>query len=392
MAYSNNHFVPRLILRRYKERLSVYNIRTGELKENNKLEDIFSEQKLYDEDIEIKLGQNVESPFANILTQKILKAEVGEDIELTRKELNIIKKFLLTEQMRVFINEGKYSALEKYLTAIQAASGRKYPFEEKVVENETVETRWQRNLRVIVECSDITHIHEHELCTYEIYRWAQIYNSGYLAVWDSTSSEEDFIVSDIGMTSEVEPSFVKVGLEVEKKNYLLKAMQKTNKVSELELYNGLLKVQLDFHENFYMFSISKNRMIVVINPFFRLYSDKQYAEEVKVPKPDIWPTEISDRALYAKNRSQQLSIAFGKPVLNDNDKFWYKVQPMEFDDVVWVNMLMLDRIDTYMGFADIENIADSVFNYVDYHKLKKLVAPKNYEPLLKIMKDNNIIE
>lgn len=392
MAYSNNHFVPRLILRRYKERLSVYNIRTGELKENNKLEDIFSEQKLYDEDIEIKLGQNVESPFANILTQKILKAEVGEEIELTRKELNIIKKFLLTEQMRVFINEGKYSALEKYLTAIQAASGRKYPFEEKVVENETVETRWQRNLRVIVECSDITHIHEHELCTYEIYRWAQIYNSGYLAVWDSTSSEEDFIVSDIGMTSEVEPSFVKVGLEVEKKNYLLKAMQKTNKVSELELYNGLLKVQLDFHENFYMFSISKNRMVVVINPFFRLYSDKQYAEEVKVPKPDIWPTEISDRALYAKNRSQQLSIAFGKPVLNDNDKFWYKVQPMEFDDVVWVNMLMLDRIDTYMGFADIENIADSVFNYVDYHKQKKLVAPKNYEPLLKIMKDNNIIE
>ncbi|MDE6000886.1 MAG: DUF4238 domain-containing protein, partial [Clostridia bacterium] len=387
MTYSNNHFVPRLILRRYKERLSVYNIRTGELKENNKLEDIFSEQKLYDEDIEIKLGQNVESPFANILTQKILKAEVGEEIEITRKELNIIKKFLLTEQMRIFINEGKYSALEKYLTAVQAASGRKYPFEEKVVENETVETRWQRNLRVIVECSDITHIHEHELCTYEIYRWAQIYNLGYLAVWDSTSSGEDFIVSDIGMTSEVEPSFVKIGLEVEKKNYLLKAMQKTNKVSELELYNGLLKAQLDFHENFYMFSISKNRMIVVINPFFRLYSDKQYAEEVKVPKPDIWPTEISDRALYAKNRSQQLPIVLDKPVLNDNDKFWYKVQSMEFDDVAWVNMLMLDRIDTYMGYADMENIADSVFNYIDYYKQKKLVAPINYEPLLKIMND-----
>ncbi|MDE7439741.1 MAG: DUF4238 domain-containing protein, partial [Clostridia bacterium] len=88
MAYSNNHFVPRFVLRRYKERLSVFNIKTGELKENNKLENIFSEQKLYDEDIEIKLGQNVESPFANILTQKILKAAVGEEIELTRKELN----------------------------------------------------------------------------------------------------------------------------------------------------------------------------------------------------------------------------------------------------------------------------------------------------------------
>lgn len=392
MAYSNNHFVPRLVLRRYNDRLSVFNIKTGVLKENNKLENIFSEQNLYDEDIEIMLGQNVESPFANILTNKILKAEVSDEIELTRKELNIIKKFLLTEQMRVFINEGKYSALEKYLTAFQKASGAKYPFEEKVIEEETVEARWQRNLRVIVECSDLMHIQEHELCTYEIYRWAQIYNSGYLAIWDSSSCREDFIVSDIGMTSEVEPSFVKIGLEVEKKDYLLKALQSAKKVSEKELYFGLLNSQMNFHENFYMFSISKNRMIVIINPFFRLYSNRQYAEEVKVPKPDIWPTEITDKALFAKNRSQQLPIVFGKPVLNENDKFWYKVLPMKFDDVVWVNMLMLDRIDTYLGFSDMENIADSVFNYVDYHKQKKLAAPKNYEPLLKIMKDKNIIE
>lgn len=391
MAYNNNHFVPRLVLRRYKERLSVFNIKTGKLKENNKLENIFSEQKLYDEDIEIKLGQNVESPFANILTQKILRTVVGEEIELTRKELNIVKKFLLTEQMRVFINEGKYSALEMYLTAIQKVSGIKYPFEEKVIDSETVETRWQRNLRVIVECSDLMHIHEHELCTYEIYRWAQIYNSGYLAIWDSTESGEDFIVSDIGMTSEVEPSFVKIGLEVEKRNYLLNAIQNAKKISEQDLYYSLLNAQMNFHENFYMFSISKNRIIVVINPFFRLYSDRQFAEETKVPKPDIWPTKIMDRKLYAKNRSQRLPIVFGKPVLNDNDKFWYKVQSMSFDDVVWVNMLMLDRIDTYLGFADMENIADSVFNYVDYYKQKKLVAPINYEPLLKVMKARGII-
>lgn len=387
MAYSNNHFVPRLVLRRYNDRLSTYNVKTGELSENNKLENIFSEQNLYDEDIEIKLGHNVESPFAYILTQKILKAEVGDEIELSRKELNIIKKFLLAEQMRVFINEGKYSALEKYLTSFQKVAGVKYPFEEKSIEHETIETRWQRNLRVIIECSDLMHIHEHELCTYEIYRWAQIYNSGYIAVWDSTSSGEDFIVSDIGMTSEVEPSFVKIGLEVEKRDYLLKAVQKTGRESEKDIYFSLLNAQLNFHENFYMFSISKNRMIVVINPFFRLYS-----KETKLPKPDIWPTEISDKTLYDKNRSQQLPVIFGKPVLNDNDKFWYKVHPMEFDDVVWVNMLMLDRIDTYMGFANMENIADSVFNYIDYYRQKNLVAPINYEPLLKMMKDRKIID
>ena len=387
MSYKNNHFVPRLVLRRYNERLSVFNIKTGELKENKKVDNIFAEQELYEEDIEIKLGQNVESPFANILAQKILKVNVGDEVELTRKELNTIKKFLLIEQMRVFINEGKNTALEKLLTNAQKSAGMNYPFEEKIIDNETVESRWQRNLRVIVECSDLTHIYEHELCTYEIYRWSQIYNSGYLAIWDSSSSGEDFIVSDIGMTSEVEPSYVKIGVEVEKKDYLLKMIQRTSIRSEQEFYYGILHAQMNFHENFYMFSISKNRMIAVINPFFRLYSG-----ETKLPKPHIWPTEISNRKLYEKNRSQKLPIVFGKSVLHDNDKFWYKVQPMDFDDVVWVNMLMLDRIDTYLGFADMECIADSVFNYVDYHKQRQLIAPKNYEPLLTIMKDRGIIE
>lgn len=194
MAYNNNHFVPRLVLRRYNDRLTVYNVTMGELRENNKLENIFSEQNFYDEDIEIKLGQKVESPFANILVKKILKAEVGDEIELSRKEVKIIKKFLLSEQMRVFLNEGKYSTLGKYVATMQKVFGAvQYPFEEKTIEQETIKTRWQRNLRVILECSDLMHIHKHELCTYEIYRWAQIYNSGYLAIWDSTSSGEDLL-------------------------------------------------------------------------------------------------------------------------------------------------------------------------------------------------------
>ena len=386
MAYSNNHYVPRLVLRRYNtEKLTIYNVKTGEVHKDKQLTEIFAEQDLYGEELEKLLAKRVESPFAQILTQKILPAAINSEIELSRKELNIIKKFLLVEQMRVFTEEG-----EKYYQADQRVADKqskifKYPFKEADIENETVKERWLRNLRVIVECSDLNHIQDHELCTYDVYRWAQIYNSGYLAIWDCSETEEDFIVTDMGMTSERELNAFPV-LEFDKKLYLLEQQETEKDPHRRKLYEELLFAQFNFHENFYMFSISKNRMIVIINPFFRLFDKAE-----KMPEPDIWPTVI-DRSLYAKNRAQILPTAFGKRIFRDSDLFWYRVLPMSLEDLRWVNMLMLDRIDTIVGFSDIEKIVDSVCDYKDFYDDMGQEMRVNYNPLIKYFKDNDIID
>lgn len=386
MSYKNNHYVPRLVLRRFADKVSVYNIKTGELAENQRLEKIFALNELYSEEVEKELAEKIESPFALVLNNKILSAKVGDNIEITRKELNIIKKFLLVSQMRVFVEEGKFSILEKGLTQAMKKMGVEFPFEERKI-SETVEQRWLRNIKVVVECQDLSKIQEHELCTYEIYRWAQIYNAGYMAIWDGKNSGEDFIITDIGMTSEVEPSYVKIGLETDKKNYLMKRfLEETNLLVKQNLLN-LLYAQVNFHENYYMFSISKNRMIVIINPFFRMYDKKE-----KLGVPNIWPTEIQDRKLFEKNKSERLPIIMGKQVLKENDKFWYKICQMNWEDVVWVNMLMLDRIDTLLGFADLEKISDSIYNYIEWHKERNIVAPRDYQSLLKIIKERGIID
>lgn len=386
MSYKNNHYVPRLVLRRFADKVSVYNIKTGELSENKRLEKVFALSELYSEEVEKELAEKIESPFALILNNKILSSKVGDNIEITRKELNIIKKFLLVSQMRVFVEEGKFSILEKGLTQAMKKMGVEFPFEEREI-SETVEQRWLRNIKVVVECQDLSKIQEHELCTYEIYRWAQIYNAGYMAIWDGKNSGEDFIITDIGMTSEVEPSYVKIGLETDKKNYLMKRiLEETNLLVKQNLLN-LLYAQVNFHENYYMFSISKNRMIVIINPFFRMYDKKE-----KLGVPNIWPTEIQDRKLFEKNKSERLPIIMGKQVLKENDKFWYKIYQMNWEDVVWVNMLMLDRIDTLLGFADLEKISDSIYNYIEWHKERNIVAPRDYQSLLKIIKERGIID
>ena len=380
MAYKNNHFVPQLILRRFGEEISTYNVRTGEYRFGQQTAEVFSKYEFYPIELEKEFGQ-VESRFANVLNQKLLKAESRNEVELTRKELNIVKKFLLLEQMRVFVEEARSSSFEKTLTDLHNCIGFKYPFSEKVLENETIHDRWLRNIKVIIECKDLTSIQDHELCTYEAYRWAQIYNWGYLAIWDSSFVDTSFIITDIGMTSEREESVSQFGLEVEKKQYLMDAPFRTNNTIFKQKYAELLYQQTNFHENFYMFSISKHRMLVVINPFFRLYCKKE-----KYPTPTIWPSKIKDRRLFEKNSADKLIGFQGKPIISDTDTFRYKVQSMKHEDVIWVNMLMLDRIDTLLGFTSLEDIAESVYAYDNWYKEHHIPPRNDYSNLINLFK------
>ena len=378
MAYKNNHFVPQLILRRFGEEISTYNVKTGEYHHGKKTAEVFSKYEFYPEEVELEFGK-VEGSFANILNHKLLKAECKREVELNRKELNIIKKFLLLEQMRVFVEEASCANFEKLLTELHNCTGFKYPFTEKVIENETVHDRWLRNIKAIIECKDLTKIQEHELCTYEAYRWAQIYNWGYMAIWDSSYVDTSFIITDIGMTSEREPSVAQYGVEVEKKQYLMEAPSRTNNTIFQRKYAELLYQQTNFHENFYMFSISKHRMLVVINPFFRLYCKKE-----KYPQPTIWPSMIKDRRLFEKNDADKLIGVQGKPITSDSDTFRYKVQSMKHEDVIWVNMLMLDRIDTLLGFTSLEDIEESVRAYDNWYKEHQLPPRKDYSKLIEL--------
>lgn len=52
MSYKNNHYVPRLVLRRFADKVSVYNIKTGELAEDKRLEKVFALSELYSEEVE----------------------------------------------------------------------------------------------------------------------------------------------------------------------------------------------------------------------------------------------------------------------------------------------------------------------------------------------------
>ena len=59
---------------------------------------------------------------------------------------------------------------------------------------------------------------------------------------------------------------------------------------------------------------------------------------------------------------------------------------MKHEDVIWVNMLMLDRIDTLLGFTSLEDIAESVRAYDTWYMERHLPPRKDYTTLIELLK------
>lgn len=77
----NSHYVLRLVLNYASDKLCLYNIKTGEFKENINPERAFVEVGFYSDKIEDKLNRKLEKQFAMLLSDKILKCD--NEIELS---------------------------------------------------------------------------------------------------------------------------------------------------------------------------------------------------------------------------------------------------------------------------------------------------------------------
>ena len=139
----SSHYVPRLILRKFSDKLCLYNVKTGELQENIVPEHAYMIDDLYDRETEKKLNEKIESQFGNLLSNVILKAD--KEISLTRPQLLLIKKFLLISVLRTIQNE-LFLQKEKQFHMILH-----FPFEEKQIDGGTPFDYWMRTLNAVLD-------------------------------------------------------------------------------------------------------------------------------------------------------------------------------------------------------------------------------------------------
>lgn len=377
---SNNHYVPRLILRKFSDKLSLYNVRTGELKENIPPEHAYSIEGFYDEETEKKLNQRIESQFGGLLSNLILKQD--KEISLSRSNLLLVKKFLTISMIRSVKGED-WMKKEKDFYSL---CGMPTPFEEKQIIGETSFEYWLRTLNVILDTDGTPgQVMNHPDKTYPAYRWACIVNSAYLAFWDAPNDRDEFVITDIGMTSENEKGWDGIRVHNRKKlDFIQNLIKSTEDNNEREQLLGLLYNFTSFSENFQMFPISSKRMIVLISPFFKF---RYFMKSSGVTVPELSDlTVIPNEKLFEPNRNHYvLPPISGKGYqYHEDDRYIYDIKVLNTNEIRYCNALFMDRIDTYLGFSSLNHALGGIIMY------KRLNDPPyiprvNYTNLYKII-------
>ena len=118
---AKNHYVSQLIIKRFAPSVSTFDMQTNQIVEHRQAAKIFFDRDIYDNDIEEKMAHDLEQPIASLLDKKIIDCDV---IRLTRKELNLLKRFLLLDSVRTYTPEhfqhvisNFYSNTQRYLKA-----------------------------------------------------------------------------------------------------------------------------------------------------------------------------------------------------------------------------------------------------------------------------------
>lgn len=380
---SKNHYVPRLILRKFSDKLSLYNIKTGELKENISPEKAYAKEDFYGEETENKLNIRIESQFGDLLSNKILKC--NDEIQLSRTNLFLVKKFLLISMLRS-IKAEEWIQKEKYFYDLCSIPA---PFEEKQIDGELSNEYWLRTLNVILDTDGTPQqVLNHQNKTYPAYRWACIVNSGYLAFWDAPNDRDEFVITDIGMTSENEKGWDGIRIHNRKKiEYIESLLKSTIDSNERDSLLNLLNTVSSFSENFQMFPISSKRMIVLVSPFFKARYFWKLSGKNVTPLSDI--TVIPNEKLFEPNRNiYVLPQTPGKEYqYHEDDRYIYDIKKLTNEEIRYCNALFLDRIDTYLGFSSLEHAVGSIIKYkklndppyiprVDYTNLYKVIEER----------------
>jgi hypothetical protein len=371
----NSHYVPRFIIKGFRDnahQLCLYDLKNKTLNLHGGSSNSFSETGFYSEALERDLNIKCEQPFSEILTTK--STGTGP-IELTREELFTIKRYLVISLIRTAAGKKTISKDRKDLSKILASFNEFHqqnenfrPFLERAIEGESDEAYWERTMECILSAP---HPHPDKLalnpnCTNEAWYWASVILRGYLAFWDAEGTSDEFLLSDIGMTSENEPTWLVCGHNVTKMDYLEKLAHATEKDNPRLHFAARQQIEnmAFFHENFMLFPLSKNRIMVSINPFYRLLATTKAPDKLGVE--DLKPfTRMTNGALFEPNETIYANppLRNGRPVFSRDDLFIYKPVKLSRFETQYCNALVLDRAEQFIAFSAKDRIQGSLTLY-----------------------------
>lgn len=381
-----NHYISQFIIRSFSSAINVFDIKKGIIDESKRPHKVFYKEDIFDEELEKIMNYNIESKVANILNNKIIDKSI---IRLSRDELETIKRYTLLCSVRTldedFFCKLLYGFEKKANRYIEVHKSIDLNFSSMIsikslkISNHEL---FQRTLKVYASTANIRDIYFNPLATREMLAWAMPFLESYISFWDAPEGKE-FILTDCGMCSEYEGFHMLTGgLDISKMSYLLEQV-KARKVE----YGGLMATNDVMYENYNIFNLNSTRLLVIINPFFRLYNNMKVAavdiygnqDSIKtLDIPDIWPAQIQNKELFAVPQNE---YKYGVPNYCTEDIFVYTPKKLNEEDLIYINSLLLTQSKEIIGFNDPLKIIDSIY-YETWYKA-------NFESV-KSLNDSNI--
>lgn len=250
---AKNHYVSQFVIKRFSDAINIFDIHSGKIDESKRPHKVFYHNDIYEDETE-KLFAHIESRVANIIDQKILKHDT---ITLTRKELLLLKRYMLICSVRTQTPEGFAKFIRGFESnAIHYISIYNNIYNRKItlpyIKNLrlTDDELYARALKVFAITETIRDIADNSDATSEMLAWAVPFLESYLAFWD-TPNEKEYVLTDCGMTSEYEGfHLITGGIDISKTSYLL------NKIKDEPGYAGILASQFVMYENYNIFVLS----------------------------------------------------------------------------------------------------------------------------------------
>jgi len=366
-----SHTVPKLIVKRFADPINQFNTQQERLYKGKSPRKTFCEEDAYDDDVEKRLCQELEDPFAKVIDKKIINKD---KIVLTRNELMLVKRFLLIQSIRTRGPDEFYRILSDFKETVDNYIKMCGPSLDPSVagipsiteKSDNKFDLYMQAMKMFYECSVAEEMIWHENVTKESYYWAKTFQDSYLAFWDS-DEKQDFVLTDNGMSTEFDlcSLIIAGGFFFSKSAYLLSQYTKyVDDPWKKQYYAALFLKNQTMYENFNVFNLTANRCVAVVNPFFRQYSNKSIVlfmpdkdVEVDTDVPDIWPTFMKKDALKVPD-NKHIS---GHIEMLDRDEYIYTPYRLSLIETVYVNTLAL-RVKPHMiGFKDVKRIIDSIY-------------------------------
>ncbi|QZA76654.1 DUF4238 domain-containing protein [Deefgea tanakiae] len=349
----NCHYVPRLILRHFadEEKIQYCDLEKSKV-ENRNIKSTFAEKGYYPEKIEKELCYKIESQFANLLNNKILKERYK--VSLSREDLFILKKYLIVTALRFNVTE----AME--------GVGADPNFVKSYSEN------FYHNINKVLACANAE-----EIFTYididadealerasnserygEVKLFAHIKNilHSYIAIVSTNQCKEDLIIPDTGFSYKATHLNFGQGGAFDKCMYTLNYALKSGNPFLLQMSQMLTPY------DYMLFPVAKKMAIVSFSVFYKFFDNKSGFSGL-LPLNGMTVSELIGFGSSDIVEPPKVNLQNGKPV-----GYEYGIKQLSKKDVISLNTSMLNTAENYFGYCDLESIRSSVESY---NSLKK---------------------